>query len=188
MSLYPWTLVLKEEQDSRQTKLAIKIQNWRIDFKPFPLLCLVHAFLNILLLLPFHQCGQNHFIWFNDNSDYIPQPSKSSCLLLDNKNSVCVCIDIHAYTMKQISFCLCPCAPFLNFMPSIIFHSVNEATFPGRKWIILYCSPKSSCVRHIDVSLLSSIYSSSSAKGSSRDFMIETVCQSCVSTEYRTIF
>lgn len=91
-------------------------------------LSLVNVFLNILLLFHFHQCSQNHFMWFNDNSDYIPQTSKSSCLFLDNKYSLCVCIDIHAYTMKQISFCLCPCASFLNFMPSIIFHSVNEAT------------------------------------------------------------
>lgn len=59
---------------------------------------------------------------------------------------------------------------------------------PWRKWIILFCNPKSSCIRHMDVSLLSSIYSSPSAKGSYRDFMIEIVCQGSVSIEYQIMF
>lgn len=158
-------------------------------------LCLVKAFLHIKLLLPFHSSSKRYLIEFEDHSNLnTSNPSKSSCLSLDDKNSVFVCVHRQIYACVTILWSRSPSAfcSMLQFFLSYSFHRFSQREwgicFLGRKWITRYCNLKCACVRHVNVSLLSSICSSHSAKGFSRNSVTETVCQGSVAIEYQIMF
>ena len=97
----------------------------------------------------------------------------------------CMCV----YTVEQISFCLFLILHLKKNLCLLLFFAVwKKQLFPGKKVANSTLQPPGYMCQTQLVFLLSSIYSSHSAKGSSMDFIIETVCQGSVAIEYQIIF